>query len=82
MNKENLFLASYELAFLGKTQTPLSPEEQVMLKQILLTKENFTYTELENLEAETVEIIYEVIRGYNSGEEFKNKQETNKAKSK
>ena len=76
MNHENIKLYAYELGFKGESNIELGPEELQELRQIILCKDNFTYSELESLDAEIVEVIYLVIQNYDRGLEFKQKTQT------
>ncbi len=73
MNKKNIVVYCYELGYKGESSVSLTSDEAQEVRQILLAKDNFTYSELEGLEAETVDLIYDVIQAYNQGQEFKSK---------
>ncbi len=75
MNRVNVIAFCYELGWKGESNIPLTTAESQEIKQILLSKDNFTYTELDNLDAETVELIYDVINSYSKGQDFKAKNE-------
>ena len=70
MLSNDALLYAYEIGFKGESQKSILEWELQEIRQILISKDNFTYTELDDLEAETVSNIYNVILMYNNGQKF------------
>lgn len=54
------------------------PYETMIIQDILMAEDNFTFTELQNLDDETVQIIFQVKTCLNRGQKMKEKTQAKK----
>jgi hypothetical protein len=64
------------LGWKGESKIKLSQEEFLEIQDILISLENFTYSELQVLDNETVQIIFEVKTFLSKGQKMKEKTST------
>lgn len=70
----------YEIAYKGDSKIRITLDEFDLIQDILITKENITYSELQSLEWERSEALIEIINQYSKGQNRQMKEQNKKVK--